>query len=247
MRYIEGEPSRRHLGNSSRAGFLPSTDYCTGGAIMGATFWKIAASAPIAGSFAATLALALLRATPAEADDVAIRVMTQNVYQGTNFDELFAAQTPAEFVAAVTTTYNNILATDPAARAQAVANEIATQQPDIVSLQEVSTLLTGNPATTVQVDYLSSLQSDLKALGQNYAVVATLPELNAEAPSTLGYDVRLATRDAILVRVADNATLANIQVNHYADSPPLSSAIGPIPDPSGYASVDVTIKGRHSD
>ena len=169
--------------------------------------------------------------------------MTQNVYQGTNFDELFAAQTPAEFVAAVTTTYNNILATDPAARAQAVANEIATEQPDVVSLQEVSTLLTGTPATTVQVDYLSSLQSDLKALGQNYAVVATLPELNAEAPSTLGYDVRLVTGDAILVRVADNATLANIQVGHYADNPPLPSAIGPIPDPRGYASVDVTING----
>jgi hypothetical protein len=74
------------------------------GAIMGATFWKIAARAPITGSFAAVLALALLSVAPAEADDVAIRIMTQNVYQGTNFDELFAAQTPAEFVAAVTTT-----------------------------------------------------------------------------------------------------------------------------------------------
>ena len=161
----------------------------------------------------------------------------------TNFDELFAAATPAEFIAAVTTTYNNILATDPAARAQAVANEIATEQPDVVSLQEDSTLLTGTPATTVQVDYLSSLQSDLKALGQNYAVVATLPELNAEAPSTLGHDVRLVTGDAILVRVADDAALANIPVDHYADSPPLSSAIGPIPDPGGNASVDVTING----
>ena len=210
---------------------------------MGATFWKIAARAPITGSFAAVLALALLSAAPAEADDVAIRIMTQNVYQGTNFDELFAAQTPAEFVAAVTTTYNNILATDPVARAQAVANEIAAEQPDVVSLQEVSTLLTGTPATTVQVDYLSSLQSDLKALGQNYAVVTTLPEFNAEAPSTLGHDVRLVTGDAILVRVADNATLANIQVDHYADNPPLPSAIGPIPDLRGYASADITING----
>lgn len=64
---------------------------------------------------------------PAMADDVAIRIMTQNVYQGTNFDEVFAAQTPAEFVAAVTLTYNNILATDPAERAAALANEIASQ------------------------------------------------------------------------------------------------------------------------
>jgi hypothetical protein len=112
-------------------------------------------------------ALTLTWALPAKADDVPIRIMTQNVYQGTNFDEVFAAKTPAEFVAAVTTTYNNILATDPAGRAAALANEIAGEQPDLVSLQEVSTLLTGNrPATTVQFDYLPSLQKDLKALGR---------------------------------------------------------------------------------
>ena len=190
-------------------------------------------------------ALNIASGLSAKADDVAIRIMTQNVYQGTNFDELLAAQTPAEFVAAVTTTYNNILATDPAARAQAVANEIATEQPDVVSLQEISTLLTGTPATTVQVDYLSSLQSDLKALGQNYAVVATVAELNAEAPSTLGYSMCASSRATqfLCASLTVSATLANIQVGHYADNPPLPSAIGPIPDPRGYASVDVTING----
>jgi hypothetical protein len=80
-------------------------------------------------------ALTLAWVPPAVADDVAIRIMTQNVYQGTNFDEAFAAQTPAEFVAAVTLTYNNILATDPAERAAAVANEIASQQPDLLRLR----------------------------------------------------------------------------------------------------------------
>ena len=170
--------------------------------------------------------------------------MTQNVYQGTNFDEVFAAKTPTEFVAAVTTTYNNILATDPAGRAAAVANEIARERPDLVSLQEVSTLLTGTPATTVQFDYLPSLQKDLKALGQNYSVVTTLSELDAEAPSTLGFDVRLVRGDAILVRADDNATLANIQVQHYVNNPPLQPAVGPpILDLRGYASVDVSIDG----
>ena len=190
-------------------------------------------------------ALTLTWALPAKADDVPIRIMTQNVYQGTNFDEVFAAKTPAEFVAAVTTTYNNILATDPAGRAAAVASEIAGEQPDLVSLQEVSTLLTGNrPATTVQFDYLPSLQKDLKALGQNYSVVTTLSELDAEAPSTLGFDVRLVRGDAILVRADDKATLANIQVQHYVNNPPLQPAVGPpILDLRGYASVDVSIHG----
>jgi endonuclease/exonuclease/phosphatase family metal-dependent hydrolase len=170
--------------------------------------------------------------------------MTQNVYQGTNFDELFAAKTGPEFLAAVTTTYNNILATDPAGRAAAVANEIAREKPDLVSLQEVSTLLTGKPATTVQFDYLPSLQKDLKALGQNYSVVTTLSELDAEAPSTLGFDVRLVRGDAVLLRTDDNATLANIQVQHYVNNPPLQPAVGPpIMDLRGYASVDVSIGG----
>jgi endonuclease/exonuclease/phosphatase family metal-dependent hydrolase len=190
-------------------------------------------------------ALTLTWALPAKAGDVPIRIMTQNVYQGTNFDEVFAAKTVPEFLAAVTTTYNNILATDPAGRAAALANEIAGEQPDLVSLQEVSTLLTGNrPATTVQFDYLPSLQKDLKALGQNYSVVATLSELDAEAPSTLGFDVRLVRGDAILVRSDDNATLANIQVQHYVNNPPLQPAVGPpILDLRGYASVDVSIGG----
>jgi endonuclease/exonuclease/phosphatase family metal-dependent hydrolase len=112
-----------------------------------------------------------------------------------------------------------------------------------VSLQEVSTLLTGNPANTVQFDYLPSLQKDLKALGQNYSVVTTLSELNAEAPSSLGFDVRLVRGDAILVRADDDATLTNIQVQHYVNNPPLPSEVGPIPDLRGYASVDVSIGG----
>ena len=88
------------------------------------------------------MALALAWALPAQAGDAVVRVMTQNVYQGTNFDEVVAATTPAEFLAAVTTTYNNIMATQPAERAAAVANEIAREAPDIVSLQEVATLTT---------------------------------------------------------------------------------------------------------
>ena len=66
--------------------------------------------------------------------------MTQNTYEGTNFDELFAAKSPGEFVAAVTTTYENILATNPAERAAAVAGEIAREGPDLVALQEAAIL-----------------------------------------------------------------------------------------------------------
>jgi hypothetical protein len=38
----------------------------------------------------------------ADNDDGVVRIMTQNIYQGTNFTELLAATTPPAFLAAVT-------------------------------------------------------------------------------------------------------------------------------------------------
>jgi len=85
--------------------------------------------------------------------------MTQNMDEGTDFTELVAAQTPAAFVAAVTTTYQNIMASKPAERAAAIAHEIAREQPDIIGLQEASILRTGAvaPATTVHCCSLCSI------------------------------------------------------------------------------------------
>jgi hypothetical protein len=86
-------------------------------------------------------------------DDGTVRVMTQNLYQGTNFVEVLSATTFPAFVGAVTTTYNNILATNPVERAAAVASEIARERPDLVGLQEAAIVRKGTaPATTVVVD-----------------------------------------------------------------------------------------------
>ncbi len=194
-------------------------------------------------SAAVAAVLVIVCAPPARADDGTVHIMTQNTYEGTNFVELFSAKSPAEFVAAVTTTYRNILATNPVERAAAVASEIAREGPDFVALQEAAILRTGPafPATTVQFDYLQSLMGDLNAQGPRYAIVATVPELDAEAPSTLGFDVRLTVEDAILVKLSDNATLTNIQVHSYSNILTNHTAIGPIPSPRGWASVDVSM------
>jgi endonuclease/exonuclease/phosphatase family metal-dependent hydrolase len=195
----------------------------------------------------AAVAATIACATTASASDLTLRVMTQNVYQGTNFDEVLAATTPLEFAQAVTTTYNNILATQPAERAAAVASEIAREQPDLVGLQEVATLLTGNapgaPATTVQFDYLKLLQADLAARGQHYSVVATLPEFTAEAPSTLGFDVRVDRGNVLLSRDSDNATVTNVQARPYVNQLSVPTLAGPIPDLRGLTSVDVSLGG----
>jgi endonuclease/exonuclease/phosphatase family metal-dependent hydrolase len=187
-------------------------------------------------------ALVVNAATESRADD--IRVMTQNMDEGTDYQALLAAQTPAEFVAAVTTTYQGILATKPAERAVAIAHEIARERPDIVGLQEASIVRTGatSPATTVVSDLLQSLLDNLAKLHQHYNVAAIVPGLDAEAPSTLGFDVRLTTQDAILVR--EDVSVANNHVQHYLTNLVVPTPVGTITLPRGWASIDVTSEGR---
>ena len=174
----------------------------------------------------------------------AVRIMSQNMDEGTAFQELVLARTPQEFVAAVTLTYEKILATRPAERAVAMAREIAKQRPDLVGLQEASIVRTGAvaPATSVESDLLQSLLDALKQLGENYEVVAIVPGLDAEAPSTLGFDVRLTTQDAILVRGdsrGKRVNLGDVLVSHFLTNLTVPTPIGPITLPRGWASVDV--------
>jgi endonuclease/exonuclease/phosphatase family metal-dependent hydrolase len=192
---------------------------------------------------AAALGTTLVKAD----DDHAVRVMTQNMDEGTDFVELTMAHTPAQFVAAVTLTYNNILATKPAERAVAMAHEIARQQPHLVGLQEASILRTGTggPATTVKSDLLQSLVDALAGLGQHYSVVAIVPGLDAQAPSTLGFDVRLTTQDAILAQSEpDDLKLSNLQIQHFGVNLTGPTPVGPITIWRGWASIDVKRPGH---
>src|SRR5260370_12718866 len=119
-----------------------------------------------------------------------IQVMTQNMFEGSNFQEFTAAQTPQQFVAAVTTTYLDILATQPAERAAAMAREIAKKRPDLVALHEASMLRTGPlsalgrppSATIVKMDLLQSLLDELEKLGEHYFLVGAATDLDVEAP-----------------------------------------------------------------
>jgi endonuclease/exonuclease/phosphatase family metal-dependent hydrolase len=137
-----------------------------------------------------------------------LRVMTQNLYDGTDRTGLLQATSFADFLAAVDFVYNNMNATKPLERLAAIANEISANKVDIVGLQEASIWRTGpssltgptTPAENVQFDFLTILLDKLRTLGQDYVAVAVLPGLDVQLPSTLGFDVRLTARDAIIVR-----------------------------------------------
>lgn len=201
-------------------------------------------------SLVATLSLA----GPSLADSagfsgVSVRIMTQNMYQGTNFERILRAKTPEEFVAAVTATYRDVLATRPRERAASIARTIARERPDIVALLETTILRTGSPpATDVESDQLIAVLAELRRLGLPYEAIAILPGTDTEAPTLLGKDVRITDRTAIIVPsspVFDAFRVSNMQVQDYIANSPIVLPVGPPAiSRAGWASVDLTVRGR---
>jgi hypothetical protein len=66
-------------------------------------------------------------------------VMTRNMDTGSDYKFVLNAGTPLEVVRAVAATYQEILASNIAERADAIAGEIQEQHPDLIALQEVTT------------------------------------------------------------------------------------------------------------
>jgi hypothetical protein len=122
-------------------------------------------------------------AAPAYADHN-VTVMTQNLYQGTEFAHFAALQgttpTLTEALAATTADYGTYVATRFKDRAKLIAAEIAQNRPVLVGLQEVATWHIGefNPAhpfalpPAVNEDFTQELVSDLAADGIQYAPVS---------------------------------------------------------------------------
>jgi endonuclease/exonuclease/phosphatase family metal-dependent hydrolase len=195
--------------------------------------------------FAITL-LSLVPASAAADDDHhhhSLRFMIQNLYAGSFFQEFLAAKTPSEIIAAATLTYQHIVATRPAERAVVIADEIAKLRPDFVSLHQAAILRTGAlnapPATAVTFDLLQTLLQELARKGVRYEAVAVRPGLDAEVPTALGFDIRLALRDVLIVRAdlleEGHVKLSNLQIRQY-----IAASI----DTEGYSSIDVTWRGR---
>jgi endonuclease/exonuclease/phosphatase family metal-dependent hydrolase len=184
----------------------------------------------------------------AVADEATVRVMTRNMYQGSDFAAIFAATTPAQFVAAVTTVYNEIIASNPAERAAAMAKEIARERPDLVGLQEATILRNGGAiATNVVSDLTQLLLDKLDDMGRPYEVVAVMPGIDVQAPSTLGFNVRHTYRTVLIARAGfgSNLELSNMQVQHFIANRVIPTAVGQsLVNTRGWASVDVRVRGR---
>ena len=185
-------------------------------------------------------------------------VSTRNMYLGTDFSEIFAAQDAQTLLVEVAEAFAEVQASNVQSRIRAIAHEIKTTKPDLVSLQEVALWQTGpfdpgSPsANTVAFDYLQMLLDELnKNDSLRYEPVGTLTNLVAEAPA-LGpaglFDVRFTDRVVLLARTdlgAQNPNVQNVVVQHFSTvlSVP-TPTLGVITIPRGYISADVERCGQ---
>jgi endonuclease/exonuclease/phosphatase family metal-dependent hydrolase len=131
------------------------------------------------------LAWSALDAVCASAKERAVTVMTQNLYQGTEFRHFAALQGKEkvsfeEAIAATSADYGTYIGTRFKDRAKQIAAEIVRNQPDLVGLQEVATWHAGafNEAhpfalpASVTEDFTQELIAALAADGMQYAVAS---------------------------------------------------------------------------
>ncbi len=182
-----------------------------------------------------------------------LTVMSRNLYLGSDLAPALTATTPIDLLIGVATIYGRVQFTDFPARAGALAQEIATERPDLVGLQEVSKWTVTGPTPVPSLDFLAILQSELSSRGLHYAVAAVsdnadigpLPLVAPCAGAIGACLLRFQDRDVVLVNT-DTAGLVvgNPRAGNYSAQVVLSSPVGPLSFARGWASVDGTYGGQ---
>jgi endonuclease/exonuclease/phosphatase family metal-dependent hydrolase len=196
--------------------------------------------------------------------------MSYNLYLGSSLDpalkvpQLPPDQQPAGLVAAVAQIYGTAVFTDFPTRAEAIAELIAADEPDVIGLQEVTNWVArvpapGSSANPPSYDFLKILMAELAALGLNYEVAGVSQNANigpvplvAPAYGCLAVQpiadcvVTLQDRDVILVNDdtpglhwhnAQSGTYATQQVIPLPGGPPVSFG-------RGWVTIDAKYRGR---
>lgn len=214
-----------------------------------------------------TAALSLvLAAAPAGAapPDRALRqteVGTYNLFLGGDIGTLLApgVDTLPEFAAAATALWRDVVASDFPERAEAVADLLAQDTPDVVGLQEVAlwraTALTPG-ATAPSYDFLEILLAELAERGTPYRVlVSNTNFVSPTIPLPTGVAVQYTDRDVIIAR-ADLRTsqlkVVGTQSHLFAARLPITLPFSttpgqtttPLTIPRGWSSVDLKVRGK---
>jgi endonuclease/exonuclease/phosphatase family metal-dependent hydrolase len=176
-----------------------------------------------------------------------LTVMTRNLYLGGDIAGPIPAKTPAEFAQKNSALLGEIAQTDFPARAKLLAKEIGDTKPDLVGLQEVTTITHSAPGTANStaptnvpvIDFLKVLNKALAARGLKYRVAKNQLATSVRGPVAEGYDVRLTLSDAILVKRRKGLKASGGKKGEFKTSFTVPTAVGPVKVQRGWAFVDV--------
>jgi endonuclease/exonuclease/phosphatase family metal-dependent hydrolase len=184
--------------------------------------------------------------TCASAGSTSVKVMTYNIFEGSEFAPILAViNNPnagfSDFQAAVGATIAEVQNSNPVLRAQLIAAEIANAAPDVVGLQEVAVW----SFNTQQIDLGQLILANL--CGQ-YTIVSAAPEFQLAIPQ-LG--VGFVDQELILARTDEmnsgKLAITSSQQGHYNVDVPLP-AVPLLGLPAskltrGWAYVDARLNG----
>ena len=185
---------------------------------------------------------------PAKPQD--LKVMVRNVYLGADLIPLAAAPNRDAFEQAAAQRFQTVQSNDFATRAKALAAEISKDKPDLIGVQEAAIWRRGadgvkdgstTPATQVVYDSTALLLKELAARHTKYKVAVGRDWFDFEAPTALGYDLRITQRNVILVRVGSKVKVRRKfsgQFRNHFDPP---TPVGVAQQLRGWVGVDATL------
>ena len=199
--------------------------------------------------------------------------MTRNLYLGADLAPAIGAPSLEAFVAATGQILREVTANDFPTRAKGLAQEILTEKPDLVGLQEVALWRTGPPslapvlsgeptATTVRYDYLQLLLEQLNKGKTQYEVVVSQNEFDLEAPGdengipndgpaaegipNAEINGRLTMRDVILARKGAGVQTWNAQSGNFKTLLAVPILGKPLTIKRGWTATDAKVRGSGS-
>jgi endonuclease/exonuclease/phosphatase family metal-dependent hydrolase len=156
--------------------------------------------------------------------DAPLTVMSRNLYLGANIDMLLDPSIP--FDQAVAASLQQLTYTNYPVRAQQLALEIATRQPHLVGLQEVTHYTIHTAGGPVQIPFLPILQQYLAAMGAHYDVAVHQTNVELTFPVGAGGIVAVTYRDGDAILVRSDVAWSDPAAAHFTNQVQL--AVGPI-------------------
>lgn len=190
-----------------------------------------------------------------------LRVMTYNVYLGTDLGPLLQASSEPDFLVAAIRAYAELRQSDFPARAGQIAEQIAEVLPDMVGLQEValwsvsSPYAPGSPPVApfvTKYDFLRLVLDSLKTHHLRYLAASADTTSDVAAPVPTAFDgqgnptsfdlVRFQDRDVILVRAG--VRFRDPQHARFNTFIPLNLFGNQTGLYRGWCSIEATVDGR---